>query len=92
MPPPWLELTTSDQPENMSPVVHHFCTDLMSRISHLLKRRREEENRLAEQRQLRLSLTNQRTSRIYIRLHAVDIPRIGDKVQPANTYSTHPSV
>ena len=51
-----LELASGNQPEDVCGVVHHLGTDLVGRVGQLLQRGREQEDRLAEQSHVGLSL------------------------------------
>ena len=83
-----LELATGYQAENMGAVVPDIEADLVQRILQFLDWRREKENGLAEQRDLRLHLKYGAPGPIHIEIHFMRVERISVTDQPPQSHCT----
>ena len=87
-----LELTSSDQSEHVSSVVHHRSAHFFGGVGHLLKGSWEQKDRLTEQGNRWLNLTNGLAGRINVGFHPLLIPRVRGQGQVPQPNSPHPCV
>ena len=87
-----LELTSSDQSEHVSSVVHHRSAHFLGGVGHLLKGCRKQKNRLTKQGNRWLNLANRLAGRVNVGFHPLLVPRVRGQVQVPQPNSAHPCV